>query len=69
MHCVREPSVGFSGALKGISSKRRIQMETDVQSLFALSAAVKVGLVLLLVVAVCVGFRFVWRRYKNPDNL
>ena len=32
-----------------------------------LSAAVKVGSVLLVVVAVFVGFRFVWRRYKGPD--
>ena len=34
-----------------------------------LSAAVKVGLVLAVLVVVFVGFRFVWRRYKNPDNL
>lgn len=33
-----------------------------------LSAAVKVGLLLAFVVAVFVGFRFVWRRYKGPDN-
>lgn len=33
-----------------------------------LSAVVKAGLVLLVVVAAFVGLRFVWRRYRNPDN-